>query len=211
MIGVTFRIDAPSVAKFEKSIQRAVARGLNEGGDKVRTQVQRALKKQTGVSKYSSITSRISTTRAYPQFMAGAIGSNLGSGFSSYGSLSYQIIAKGSGIPIKEFPVHLVDGAVDAKTWGVDHVFKRSFEIKGRGIEGARARILNPDFAPGTKRYIKTKTGKTVDTKWRLRRLYGPSLPKEMLRGDGETLAAFRASVPLFVPPAVLRHLIRAI
>jgi hypothetical protein len=167
---------APNFRKLEKSLQLALARGINEGGDKVRTQVQRALKAQTGVIKYQSITKRISTTRAYPAYNAGA------------GSMTYQIIAHGKGMPIVEFPVAVTARGVDAKTWGVDHLFKRSFAIKGKGVDGYRARL-------GDKRYP-------------IRKLRGPSLTKEILQG--RTVGVFQDSVMRFVRPAVYKHLLKA-
>jgi hypothetical protein len=53
---LTLSIDSSNLKKLERELDRmsaklprAVARGLNEGGDKVRTQVQRALQKQTSL------------------------------------------------------------------------------------------------------------------------------------------------------------------
>jgi hypothetical protein len=156
-------------AVMRASIPRALSLGLNEGGDKVRTQVQRALKQQTNVKAYSSITKRMRTVKAGP------------------GSLSYAIVATGKGIPIKEFPVHLTMRGVDADTWGVEHLFARSFGIKGEGVGGFRARL-------GTERYP-------------IRRLYGPALPKELNRGVVPSV--FVLSAGEFVPPAIMRQLAR--
>jgi hypothetical protein len=187
---IRVKIIGPKTGPLEKKIQQAIARGLNEGGDKVRTQVQRALKTQTGVTKYASITSRINTLRAYPAAQAGVNGKNLGAGFSSRGPLSYHIIAAGKGIPIKEFPVRVTKRGVDAKTWGVDHVFKRSFAMKGRPIATAlRARLTGERFP--------------------IRVLYGPSLPKELTKGS--SAQAFMTSAQLYVVPAVLKHLTKTL
>jgi hypothetical protein len=46
------RLDAELV-RWKSKIPMAIARGLNAAGDKTRTQVQRALQKQTGVVRYS--------------------------------------------------------------------------------------------------------------------------------------------------------------
>ncbi|ACK50494.1 hypothetical protein Msil_1544 [Methylocella silvestris BL2] len=182
---ITFRVKVEGLKKnLAAGIPMVIARGLNEGGDKVRTQVQRALKTQTGVSKYSSITSRIDTLRAYASRNAGSIGANHGSGFSSSGSMSYHIIAKGKGIPIAEFPVRLTKKGIAAKTWGVDHLFKRSFGVPGQGVAGFRARLTGKRFP--------------------IRKLYGPSLPKELTTGAARE--AFLASLA-FVPVAVLKRL----
>ena len=68
----TISIDSSDLKRLERDLERiqaqlpqAIARGLNEGGDKVRTQVQRALQKQTSLVKYSSVTSRVRTVRAF--------------------------------------------------------------------------------------------------------------------------------------------------
>jgi hypothetical protein len=65
-------------------------------------------------------------------------------------------IATGKGIPITEFPVTVTSKGVAAKTWGVDHLFKRSFTEKLTGKLRAR---LGPSRFPS-------------------RALCGPSLPK---------------------------------
>ena len=105
--------------RLSAKIPLAIARGLNEGGDKVRTQVQHALQRQTGLVMYRSVTSRVHTIRAYP------------------GNLDYQIIAKGKpAIPIKEFRVTRGPRGVVAFPWAKEHDFKRSFVGKGR-VSGA--------------------------------------------------------------------------
>ncbi len=174
MIAFTYKIEAPKIAALEKSIQLALARGINEGGDKVRTQVQRALKTQTGVTKYASVTSRMKD-------------SGRGWNRAAPGKLIYAIVATGKGIPIREFPVADTGHGIDAKTWGVDHLFRRSFAIKGRGPAGFRARL-------GDKRFP-------------IRKLYGPSLPKELTKGDA--VQVFHATAQRFVPPAVMKHLLK--
>ncbi len=149
-------------------IATAIARGLNEGGDLVRTRVQRTLKTQTNVKNYRSITSRVRTVRAFA------------------GGLHYEIIASGKGIPIAEFPVAVTSKGVDAKTWGVDHLFQRSFqETNGK----LRARLGHSRFP--------------------IRALYGPSLPKELGRGD--VPGVFTSATAHFVPPAIVKHLARAL
>ncbi len=184
---IAFRVEmrSPGLQKLEGRIGVAIARGLNEGGNKVRTQVQRALKTQAGVTKYASITSRVRTAPA-----AAMMAPKSGIGPVRPGRLSYAIIAMGPGIPIREFPVHVTAHGVDAKTWGVDHLFKRSFAMKGKPIATAlRARL-------GEKRLP-------------IRRLYGPNLAKEL--GQGAALQAFTVSAAAFVPPAVMKHLLKAV
>ncbi|VTZ52501.1 conserved hypothetical protein [Methylocella tundrae] len=174
---IALRVKVISKAgRFETAIPLAIARGLNEGGDKVRTQVQRALKTQTGVTKYASITSRMQDSgRGYAR--------------AAPGKLAYQIIAKGKGIPIKEFPVKDTGHAIDARTWGVDHVFKRSFGMPGLGVDGFRARL--------------------TDKRLPIRKLYGPSLPKELVKDKAAEV--FIASAQGVVPAAVLKHLLKSV
>ena len=150
-------------------LQMAIARGLNEGGDKVRTQVQHALKERTNVKSYRSITSRIRTVRAHA------------------GGLQYEIVAKAAPIPIEEFPVSVTSKGVDAKTWGVDHLFKRSFSEGGTGK--LRARV-------GTARFP-------------IRKLYGPNLGKELV--GPEVQRVFASATAEIVPPIIAKHLAKAL
>ena len=162
------KVDMTATKVNAAKIPQAIARGLNESGDLVRTRVQRALKGQTNVKSYRSITSRIRTVRAFA------------------GSLHYDIVATGKGIPIEEFPVAVTGKGVDAKTWGVDHIFKRSFqETSGK----LRARLGSSRFP--------------------IRALYGPSLPKEL--GRGEIPGVFASATAQFVPPAIIKYLARAL
>lgn len=120
-------------------VVRAIAQGLNEGGDLVRTQVQKALWKQTGAIKYKSITGRMRTARA---------------GQIREGGLSYMIIASGKGIPLKEFKVAVTGTGVAGFPWGVEHDFKRSFALGGgrfkarRGAARLPVRSLNGPALP---------------------------------------------------------------
>lgn len=158
-----------------KRVETAVARGLNEGGDLVRTQVRRALKEQTGVKAYRSITSRTEqagkgTNRAAP------------------GRLTYAIYASRKPIPLGEFPVKVTvgpGGGVDGKTWGVDHLFKRSFVLHGK---------------------FKARLG---SARMPIRTLLGPNLAKELTKD--RSAAAFWSTTAEAVPPAVLKQLAKAL
>jgi hypothetical protein len=86
--------------------------GLSDGGDKVRTKVRKALKTQTNVKKYGTITSRVQGARR---------------------GLSYVITGEGKGLPIDEFPVS-APGSVSASPWGVMRKFKRSFVRAGKFV-----------------------------------------------------------------------------
>ena len=127
----TISIDSSDLKRLGRDLERvqaklpqAIARGLNEGGDRVRTQVQRALQKQTSLVKYASVTSRVRTVRAFD------------------GSLSYAIVVDGRPTKIGEFKTRVTTGpggGVTAIMWGNAHKFARSFQQKDRG--GLRARL----------------------------------------------------------------------
>jgi hypothetical protein len=128
----TLQIDASSLKRLVRDLDRmqaklpqAIARGLNEGGDRVRTQVQRTLQKQTGLLKYASVTKRARTIRAFP------------------GGLGYSIVVSGKpATKPAEFRTRVTTGSGGGVTiwmWGVAHKFKRSFQQKLKG--GLRMRI----------------------------------------------------------------------
>ena len=97
-------------ANIDRGLPRAIRQGVQDAGNKTLTQVRRALKEQTGVRLYSSITKRT------------------GAGTQADGM--FVIYAKGPAIPIKEFPVFTTSKGVVAYSWGVSHEFKRSYRSK---------------------------------------------------------------------------------
>ena len=112
---------ASRIAAFPAKARQAMAEGLNEGGDRERTQVRRALRHQTGVSKAGTITSHTDSRRA------------------SAGSLEYVIRGLGKGLPIRDFPVSAgTHSPVVARPWGVAHKFERSFRTSRKGLLRAR-------------------------------------------------------------------------
>lgn len=178
--------------------QRAMREGLQEGGNKVRTKVRKALQKQMGVTKYGVIVSNTTGTIA-----------NAG--------LNYIIRGTGKGLPIENFPVkgkaaggadrwsrrrhYLLQGRdgrgrfgklkdtpdeVTASPWAVSRTFKRSFVGGG----GYRAAIPHGG-------------------KFRIRKLYGPSVAKEIVKDA--SLASFQASVRIDVAPAIEKRLARVL
>lgn len=175
MISFSIKVVGPDFGKVQKVVQLAVARGVNEGGDKVRTQMRRYLKQDTNVIKYESINRR--TKEA-------------GKGYNraTPGRLVYTIEATGSGMPIYLFPVRDTGHGIDAKTWGVDHLFKRSFAIKGKGMNGLRARLPK---------------GEEIA----IRGLRGPSLSKELMHA--KTTQIFSEAAQIHVPPAVRKYLLK--
>jgi hypothetical protein len=128
----TLQIDASSLKRLvrdldriEKRLPQAIARGLNESGDKVRTQTQRALQKQTGLTRYASVTKRARTARAFP------------------GALNYSILVSGKpATKPTEFRTRVTTGPGGGVTiwlWNRAHKFKRSFQQKLKG--GLRMRL----------------------------------------------------------------------
>jgi hypothetical protein len=108
------------LAGVGEKLPRALREGLQEGGNKVATKVRRALREQTGVTKYGTILSR---THA-----------GLGSG----GELAYVIRGQGKGLPIGNFRVGVNAKGVLAFPWGKAHLFKRSFKTSSKGMLRAR-------------------------------------------------------------------------
>jgi hypothetical protein len=138
MAFVTLNVDASSLrnlaadlARLHARIPIAIAQGLNEGGDKVRTQVRAAMRQQTGLVRLKSVTERSSTIRAFP------------------GKLAYTIVFKGKPTTKPDEFVTRVKkgpgGGVTVRMWGVDHRFPRSFQIAGMsGAAGLRMRLGGP-------------------------------------------------------------------
>ena len=185
-----FEIDTRDLAKLtrlidqmEKQFTLAIARGLNEGGNKVRTQVQRALKEQTGLLRYSSVTSRVRTARA---FAVGEAKSGIGPARGA--SLSYSIIVGGRSTKVYEFKTKVKTGpggSVTAWLWGNPHQFKRSFQGSGT-IAGQLRMRVGKEHLP-------------------LHSFKGPSLAKEAVKD--KSAAVFFATTEAAVAPAVLKHL----
>ncbi len=177
------------VERLQKQIPGAIARGLNEGGDKVRTKVQKALQKQTSLVRYGSVTSRVRTARAFGgqgDLSSVSKGSAVGQG------MSYQIIVSGKPTKMYEFKTQVTKGpggGVTAWMWGNPHKFKRSFEGSGK-IAG---------------RLVMRTTGPRTP----LRSFDGPNLAKEAIKD--KSAEAFFATAETEVPAAVLKHLGKAL
>lgn len=121
------------IDRLQKAIPAAIARGLNKGGDKTRTQVQHALQEQTSVVRYTSVTSRVRTKRSF----AGGPG----------GLSSYDIIVNGRPTKMFEFKTQVTTGpggGVTALMWKKAHKFKRSFEGSGSIAGQLKMRTTGP-------------------------------------------------------------------
>lgn len=94
--------------------RRAFAAAVNHEGDKGRTQVKRALVRQTGV-KYNSIEQGMRTLRAHPN------------------SLAYQLEQSGNETNISEFGAKATGKGVSASPWNKRRVFTSSFRVEKAG------------------------------------------------------------------------------
>ena len=94
---VHFEVAVQSVG--EQAAVRAFSRALNSEGNKVRTQVRRALRQQTG-AKAGLINSETRTIR------------------SSFANLSYTIEARGDYLGLSHFSPRQFGYGVRAKPWG---------------------------------------------------------------------------------------------
>jgi hypothetical protein len=138
-VPLVITLRAPGIAALERkfasaarALPVAIARGLNQGGDKARTQIQRALQQQTGLLRYGSVTQRVRTRRAFPGQFAYIL---IGSSYPSTKPDEFRFKATtGPG------------GGVTIDLWGTPHRLARSFVIKGRpvGPGALRARIGAP-------------------------------------------------------------------
>lgn len=180
MTGITITLRGAGLEAFagdmlnlSKNARREMERGLINGGDKLRTEVRRALQEQTGVLRYGTITRN---TR----------------GYLDKGGLAYVIVASGSGLPIKEFRTSASGRARygdyrDQKRDGAGRF--GGLKSKGGGVTSA---VWN---APRTfQRSYKRKDGGFVAAlpgSWAERKLFGPSLPKELT--VDQSVAAFEA------------------
>lgn len=116
MLKITFDLSqferlANLYAAAGEQAPHAVRRGLNKAGDKARTQMKRALTKQTGL-KSGVIARALKTTRA------------------NYGSAAYVITSRGGDISLKHFGARETRKGVSAAPRGQRAVFAGTF-IKG--------------------------------------------------------------------------------
>jgi hypothetical protein len=120
-----------------------VPRALNHVGDIARTQVKRELAKQTGLT-VTVVDKSMRTVRAIPARQ------------------SYELVATGKPIPLREFAARQTRSGVSARPWGQRRVFPGTFIM--RAISGHVFRRAGRARLPIVK-------------------LWGPSLPRELLRG----------------------------
>jgi len=171
--GVASMLSAAMLLASPDRLGRVLHEGVRAAGDKTRTVVRKSLHQQMGTKRYGTI---VTATRSFIP-----------------GPMTYVIEGSGKGLPIVEFPVRGSrakgrtwrdqprDGAgrfgplppthigfVTATPWRVAHNFKRSF-VAADGTFKARL----PSSA-------------------RTRKLFGPSVAKELVKGATRT--AFEAT-----------------
>jgi len=117
-ISYTFKGLDKAIRWFETRpsvIQRAMDQSLMNGGNKVRTDVRRALMKVTGAKRYASIVNR--TRSRYVGFHQAGV---------------YVIYVKGGPMKLDEFRFRAGPHGISAALWAVDRQFKRSFVLPGK-------------------------------------------------------------------------------
>lgn len=156
MIEIRIEVRDQVIARFATQLtalgdglaRRVMMRSLNHEGDKGRTQVKRALVRQTGI-KYSQINKAVETIRATPA------------------KLEYTLKATGGETNISLFNARQGKRGVSAAPWGRRQVFKHSFQIPAYG-ERTYVRTsdergpLKPLFGPNIAReLVKDETAAT--------------------------------------------------
>ncbi len=118
---VIFKIDTQSIERLAlrlvgtgKTVRVALARAVNHTGDKARTQVVRALVKQTG-AKYGVIRKALKTKRA------------------NAATITFQIIGRGGFMSLKEFGARQTSKGVSAAPWNERRVFPHTFIVPSLG------------------------------------------------------------------------------
>ncbi|MBT9291836.1 hypothetical protein [Prosthecodimorpha staleyi] len=171
--GIASMLSAAMLLAAPGRLERALHEGVRAAGDKTRTVVRKSLHQQMGTKRYGTV---VAATRSFIP-----------------GPMTYVIEGSGKGLPIVEFPVRGSrtkgrtwrqqprDGAgrfgplppsdigfVTARSWRVAHNFKRSF-VAADGTYKAR-----------------------LPSSPRTRKLFGPSVAKEIVKGA--TCTAFEAT-----------------
>lgn len=137
-----------ALAKFVRLLEQAgkgkarqaMSRALNDAGDKGRTQVRRALVKQTGM-KYGWVIRGMKTRRA------------------SANSLAYTISESGDETNLREFGAKWLRPGVRAYPWGHSRIFTGSFLVPSRGNkvfvrQGAKRLPIKPLYGPNLGREV---------------------------------------------------------
>jgi Prophage minor tail protein Z (GPZ) len=121
MSGLDVKVDVRGFNRMAKqfasagtNIKPALSRAINHTGDKARTQVTRALAKQTGL-KYAKVRETLRTIPA------------------AIGRLVYRIVSRGGYTSLKEFGARPTQKGVSAAPWGRRRVFPHTFIVTSLG------------------------------------------------------------------------------
>lgn len=185
--------------KLQPMAVRAMQEGLQEGGEKVRTQVRRALKEQTNVKRYGVIVAHV------PGHCNGFI---------------YTIDGVGKGLRIEEFPGRVSKSLKTWVRWSPRQHWRLQERHQGRfgelpqvsdkgdvySIPWGVGRTFVRSFAreDGALRQAVPSGGKR---KWSFKTLDGPSISKEIIKDKSQ--AAFYEYVQVAVMPAIEKRLAR--
>jgi hypothetical protein len=141
----------------------AMARALNRQGDKARTEVRRALAAQLGVG-VRIVRRAMRTKRA----------------FAKTGRLEYEIESTGKPLSLTYFKARQTLKGVSAAPLNQRQLFAKSFNTGGSFKKGRKPVMGGHVFI------------RTTSKRWPVEKLYGPSVPEQMVRGA--SLAAFESA-----------------
>lgn len=140
----------------ETKTHRAYRLAINRKGKKAFTQVKRALSKQTGLTQRRLL--ELGNVKTYN---------------ANFSSLAYTVKSKGNRISLKEFGAKQFSFGVRAKPWGKVTRFDGAFISAGFLSSG---RNVNDGHV-----FIRKSGGS-----YPIKRLYGPSVPKEMVQNESK-------------------------
>lgn len=145
----------------EGAANRAMARALNHEGDKKRTQVLRALARQTGI-KYRRIRAAVRTVRAGPS------------------SLVYRLDFDGIETNLADFGARQTKAGVSAAPWGQRRVFPSTFIVEKFGGRVFKRTGEASDQA----RWKLMDYGVKGLGRFPIRGVFGPNMAREVVKGE---------------------------
>jgi hypothetical protein len=138
----------------EARVKRAFSRAINHTGRKMGTRVIRALAPQVGLTQ--------AKVREF---------GNIFHRRANVANLEYRLKSSGTAISLREFNARQFGYGVRAKPWGQSQQFKSAFIFAGFPGSG------NP--VSGGHVFVRTS-----GSSFPINMLHGPSIPKEIVRGD---------------------------
>lgn len=164
-------------ATLASQSRKIIRNELQKSGEKLRTDVRKALQAQTGAKRYGTI---VKNTRSYLP-----------------NDTTFVIATSGRGLPIEEFPLKVSRNEKLRQRWSrrehwklqgrtgngrfgkIDSRFDNAKGVTASpwGVSRAFARSFGTDQGP--RALVPTKNGGKA-----IRKLFGPSLPKEIVKGQ---------------------------